>query len=162
MEGVGVTIDHLDTHQNLHLWPVVRDVMLEVGEERGIKAVRVTRSAQRRVVGRVVRRLSTALVERCDRGGWSYPHASTGLDDAGHLDTRAMVRALDSLAASGQPTAELATHPGEHGDADLARYRWGYSWGDELDALCSGAVRDTVDARGFVLGTFADLVSRAS
>lgn len=161
IEGAGITIDHIDSHQNLHLWPGVRDVVLRLGDERGIRAVRVTRSAQRRLVGNVVRRLSTALVVRCDRGGWVYPDASTGLDDAGHLNEDAMVHALGALAASGQPTAELATHPGEHGDPDLVRYPWDYLWGDEFDALCSAAVRTAIEELGFELGTFGDLAGRA-
>ncbi len=158
--AAGITIDHLDTHQNLHLWPAVRDVVLELGCDRGIKAVRVTRSDQRRVVGGVVRRLSTSLVTSCDRAGFAYPEASTGLDDAGRLDIDAMVHSLGALASSGCATAELATHPGEHGDPDLARYRWGYRWGDELDALCSTAVKAAVRELGLHLGTFADLVRR--
>ncbi len=162
IEGAGVTIDHIDTHQNLHLWPGVRDVVLQLGNERGIRAVRVTRSAQRRVVGNVVRRLSAALADRCDRAGWVYPDASTGLDDAGHLDVSAMVQALGALASAGQTTAELATHPGEHGDPDLARYRWNYLWGDEFDALCSEEVHAAVEELGFQLGTFADLAGRAA
>ena len=162
IEGAGITIDHIDSHQNLHLWPGVRDVVLQLGDERGIRAVRVTRSAQRRVVGNVVRRLSTALTVRCDRAGWVYPDASTGLDDAGHLDVDAMVNALGELAASGRSTAELATHPGEHGDPDLARYPWDYLWGAEFDALCSAAVRAAVDDLGFELGTFDDLARRAA
>jgi hypothetical protein len=136
--------------------------MLRLGDERDVRAVRVTRTAQRRVVGNVVRRLSVGLVQRCDVAGWSYPAASTGLDAAGHLDVGAMVQSIAQLAASGATSAELATHPGEHGDPALARYRWGYTWGGELDALCSATVRTAVDELGFELGTFGDLRRRAS
>jgi predicted glycoside hydrolase/deacetylase ChbG (UPF0249 family) len=153
----GITIDHLDTHQNLHLWPVVRDVLFELGEQRGVRATRVTRSAARGPIGSVVRRLARTLVRRCDQMGWTYPRASTGLDGAGHLDTPRMVAALEALARQHAPSAELATHPGEFGDPDLSRYRWGYLWGAEGDALCSRAVRSTVEELGFDLGSFADL-----
>jgi predicted glycoside hydrolase/deacetylase ChbG (UPF0249 family) len=155
--GAGVAIDHLDTHQNLHLWPSVRDVLLELGERRGVRATRVTRSAAKGPVGSAVRRLARGLVDRCEQTGWAYPHASTGLDGAGHLDTARMVGALEMLARQNAATAELATHPGEHGDADLARYRWGYLWGAECDALCSRTVRDAVNELGFELGTFGDI-----
>jgi len=159
--GAGVTIDHLDTHQNLHLWPSVRDAVLDAGEARGVRAVRVTRSAQGRVVGTVVTRLSSRLTAACDRRGWTYPAASTGLDEAGHLHESAMIGALRRLAGSGATSAELATHPGEDGDAALTRYRWGYEWGAEADALCSPAVRASVDDLGFELGTFGDLTRPA-
>lgn len=155
----GVTIDHLDTHQNIHLWPVVRNVIFELGSERDVRAIRVTRSSSRRLTGAVVSRLSRRLARQCDDAGWVYPAASSGLDEAGHLDVAKMVAAVRELAGTGASTAELATHPGEHDDPDLARYRWGYLWGAECDALCSTSVRAAVEDAGFRLGTFADLAS---
>lgn len=150
-------LDHVDTHQNLHLWPFVQEVVFELGDKHGIAAVRVTRSAQRSAVGRVVRRLAGRLERACDERGWHYPEASIGLDEAGHLDLGGMVSALSRFAGTGVRSAELATHPGELDDADRARYRWGYQWPDELHALCSNTVRAAVDELGFRLGTFADL-----
>lgn len=161
IDGHGLTIDHVDTHQNLHLWPSVRRVVMELAEARGVRVMRVTRSGARSVVGLVVRRLSRVLEGTCDGAGWSYPAASTGLDEAGHLDRTAMISALYRLAATGDPVAELATHPGGAGDPELARYAWGYQWGDEADALCSPEVRAAVDELGFRLGTFADLTPAA-
>lgn len=157
IDGHGLTIDHVDTHQNLHLWPLVRRVVMALAEERGVRVIRVTRSAAGSVVGLVVRRLSRVLEGTCDAAGWRYPVASTGLDEAGHLDRTAMISALYRLAATGDPVAELATHPGEAGDPALARYEWGYQWADELEALCSAEVRAAVTELGFRLGTFADL-----
>lgn len=157
--GAGLSFDHIDSHQNLHLWPLVRDVVMELGEERGVRAIRVTRSASSSVVGRVVGRLAAGLEAACDDRGWVYAGASTGLDEAGHLDRGAMVSALDRLASTGAATCELATHPGEADDNDRVRYRWGYDWSDEKAALCSPTVRAMVDELGFELGTFADLVA---
>jgi len=159
IEGAGITIDHLDTHQNLHLWPSVRDVVMDLGAARGITVIRVTRSVARSPVGVVVSRLARDLEGRCDRSGWTYAAASTGLDEAGNLDQRAMVDALRRLYATGAASAELASHPGENLDPDLARYQWDYQWGDELAALRSPAVRDEIDALGFRLGTFGDLAA---
>ncbi len=167
VRATGLVVDHLDTHQNLHLWPMVRDVVLDVGDAAGVQVVRVTRSRSRGPVGIVVRRLARDLEQRLDARGWRYPMASTGLDEAGGLDEAAMVTAVTTLGAAlagsrpGSGSAELATHPGRPTDADRERYRWGYRWDDELDALCSPGVRDAIDAAGFRLGTFADLRSVA-
>lgn len=157
IRDVGVTVDHLDTHQNVHLWPMVRDVVLDVGERAGVRVVRVMRSGARGVVGVTVRRLGRQLEQRLDAAGWRYAAASTGLDEAGTLDVPAMVAALARLA--GASSAELATHPGEGDDPALVRYRWDYRWGEELAALRSPAVRAAVDAHGFRLGTFGDLAA---
>lgn len=154
-------LDHIDTHQNLHLWPMVQDVVLELGERHGIRAIRVTRSTARSAVGRVVTRLATRLERESDRRHWAYPEATVGLDEAGHLDLGTMVGALDRMRSSGARSAELATHPGEADDPDRSRYEWGYQWPDELSALCSDTVRTAIDELGFRLGTFADLAGTA-
>ncbi len=159
IRAAGVTIDHFDTHQNLHLWPAVRNVLFALGAEHGVRVVRVTRSASRSVVGTVVSRLATDLESRCDREGWAYAAASTGLDEAGHLEETAMINALFRLRATGAASAELATHPGEGGDPELHRYEWDYQWGDEGAALRAPAVRAAVDELGFRLGTFGDLAA---
>lgn len=157
--GAGVRVDHIDTHQNLHLWPSVRDVVIGIGNERGIRAMRVTRSSSRGIVGTAVRWLAAELERACRQAGWAFPAASTGLDGAGHLDTESMVAAIRALAAAGGDSAELATHPGEHGDPDLLRYRWGYLWGGEADALRAPEVRGALERDGLQLGTFVDLVA---
>lgn len=153
----GVTIDHVDTHQNVHLWPSIGDVVLDIGERHGVKAVRVTRSTARGVVGTTVRRLARRFESTLRMRGWRCPDASTGLDEAGHLDLGAMVGALDRLSAAAARSAELATHPGPHDDPARARYEWDYAWGAEFDALCSPVVHTAVETLGFELGTFAEL-----
>ena len=54
---------------------------------------------------------------------------------------------------------EINTHPGEEGDADLARYRWGYRWDRELDLLISRSTRELVERHDFTLGSWVDLVA---
>jgi predicted glycoside hydrolase/deacetylase ChbG (UPF0249 family) len=156
--SAGIGIDHLDTHQNLHLWPMVSDVVLDLGEEHGVRTVRVTRSAERGPVGVAVRRLAIRLEGQLRARGWRWPAASPGLDEAGRLGMGPMVVALNRLAVTGARSAELATHPGGPDDTDRARYRWSYQWEDEYAALRSATVRTAVTELGFELGTFADLV----
>ena len=153
----GLTLDHLDTHQNLHLWPMVRRVVMELGSLHGIRAIRITRSSDRTPVGVTVRRLAGRLDQACRHAGWACTEASTGLDEAGHLAEPAMVQALFRLAGTGARSAELATHPGAPDDPERHRYRWSYQWEEELAALRAPAVRQAVDELGFRLGSFGDL-----
>ncbi len=159
----GVVVEHFDSHQNLHLWPMVRDVAMGLGDTAGVSRIRVTRSRQWGPVGVIVRRLARQLEAACDAKGWRYASASTGLDEAGTLNADAMVTALGRLRAevgfAPGGSAELATHPGDLSDADRAHYQWGYCWEEEFAALCSTPVRAAVDRLGFRLGTFADLGS---
>jgi chitin disaccharide deacetylase len=152
-----VTVDHLDTHQHLHLWPGVREVVLDLALRSGVPAVRITRSSRRSVVGTTVRRLARRLESEARADGLAYPEDAAGLDEAGRMDADAAIGALARLAESGTRSVELSAHPGAHEDPDRHRYRWGYRWGDELDALCAPEVRAAIDRHGFRLGTYADL-----
>jgi chitin disaccharide deacetylase len=155
--GAGLKPGHVDTHQHLHLWPAVGEVVLDVAEAAGITAMRIIRSAARSPVGVTVRRLGRRLEGRAAARGVRFPATASGLDEAGTLDRPRLERAIDRLAAAGAASAELATHPGEGGDPDLRRYDWGYVWAEELAGLTDPAVRRRVEAAGFRLGTYADL-----
>ncbi len=154
--GAGIALTHLDTHQHLHLWPLVRTVVLGMAERLGM-AVRITRSAAHSPVGVVVRRLSVALEAEARWRSIPFPDDAAGLDEAGSLDDSTLVRALRRLAVGPGTSAEVGSHPGEASDPDRHRYRWDYRWGDELAALTSPAARHAVDDAGFVLGTYAEL-----
>lgn len=155
--GAGVVVDHLDSHQNIHLWPMVSDVVLGIGEARGVRTIRVTRSNERGPIGITVRRLARRLERQLEERGWNCPEASTGLDEAGHLHTTDMITAIRRLSATGARSAELAAHPGLPDDPDRGPYMWDYMWDEEYAALISDEVRTTIDDCGFRLGTFADL-----
>ena len=155
--AAGLVVDHFDTHQNVHLWPTVSDVLLDLGEANNVRAIRVMRSHASGPVGITVRRLSRRLEGQLKERHWAWTGAATGLDEAGSIGLGEMVDAIGRLAASGSSSAELATHPGLPHDPDLARYRWNYKWDAEFNALCSETVRIAIDELGFRLGTFADL-----
>lgn len=157
IQGAGLRVTHVDTHQHVHLWPSLGKVVLDVAAGAGISAVRIIRSTSRSPVGATVRGLGVRFARRATAAGFRWPAAATGLDEAGRLAGVRLVEAIDRLGATGAASAELATHPGEPDDADLDRYRWGYRWAEELEALCSPAARDAVDRHGFRLGSYADL-----
>lgn len=157
IRGAGLQVTHVDTHQHVHLWPPLGAIVLEVAAAAGVGAVRIIRSAARTPIGLTVARLGRRFEARATAAGFRWPASATGLDEAGGLAGTRMVEAIDRLGRSGAPSVELATHPGEAGDPDLARYRWGYRWSDELEALRSSSAREAVARHGFRLGTYADL-----
>ena len=150
-------ITHLDTHQHLHLWPRVAALVCRLAERWSVPGVRVTRSVGRGAKGRLVNQLGGRLDRRARSAGLLVPDVFAGFDEAGAVTAPQLVDVIAQLAATGATTAELGVHPGEHGDADLVRYEWGYRWGDELDALVSPESRGAVDRAGFTLASYAAL-----
>lgn len=155
--ALGVEVDHLDSHQHLHMWPLLAPVVIELARARGIPAIRVPRSHGRSPVSIVVNRLAGRLASAARRAGLRFPEDASGVDEAGHLDGPKLVAALDRFVARGAASAELGTHPGEADDPERHRYRWDYTWQDELGVLVAPESRRAVEARGFRLGSYRDL-----
>ncbi len=156
----GLEVSHLDTHQHLHLWPLVRDVVLALAVDTGIPAIRVPRATSV-FPGTGVNILALALARRARSHGIVFPGCAAGVDEAGRMGSDNIVAALARLAATDAEAVELSAHPGEPDDPDRHRYAWDYRWGEELRGLTSREARAAVDRHGFVLGTYGDLARRA-
>jgi predicted glycoside hydrolase/deacetylase ChbG (UPF0249 family) len=159
LRSYGLALTHLDTHQNLHLWPSIAEVTIGVARSHDVAAIRVTRSAGRSPIALGVRTFAAQLERKARRAAVRFPAATAGFDEAGRLDLDRLRGAITRFAHHAVPSAELVTHPSEAGDAELAALGWDYRGHDELDALVSTDARDAVEGAGFRLGTFADLAS---
>jgi chitin disaccharide deacetylase len=137
----GITPTHLDAHQNLHLWPPVLSVVFELAERHGVRTLRLPGTRRLGPVNAGVRSLAALARRRADRIGLRTPDHADGLDDAGHLGPEAIRRAVDRFCRVGG-RCDLTVHPGVRDDPDRNRYRWGYTWPDELAALCDPNLRD--------------------
>jgi predicted glycoside hydrolase/deacetylase ChbG (UPF0249 family) len=153
----GRRLTHLDTHQHLHLWPPLGSLVIELARERGIPAVRVTRSIGRGGRSVVVNQLGRRFDTKAAAAGLRTTDSFAGFDEGGILATDALVRTIDRVGATNAQSVEVGIHPGENGDADLARYKWGYRWAEELEALMSPEAREAVERNGFTLGSYSAL-----
>ena len=155
----GLAIDHLNSHQHVHMFPGLRDIVVDLAHRFDVPAVRVTRMKGRGPVAWSMRRLATTLERELQADGIAFPGSAAGLDEAGRFDETAMLRALERFAASDVASVELSGHPGEAEDDERHRYRWGYHWGAELEAVLSPRVREAIDRYGYRLGTYRDLAA---
>lgn len=159
-EASGLSVGHLDGHQHLHLLPGVSDVVLGVAQRFEVPAIRVVDTRSLRLPIALVRPLAARLRRRARRAGILVPDTAAGLDTAGRLDALALARSI-SLLSGRDGVADLTTHPGGDPDPDRSRYRWGYRWTDELDALCAPQARRAVERAGFTLTNYARLAQVA-
>jgi predicted glycoside hydrolase/deacetylase ChbG (UPF0249 family) len=155
----GLTVDHLNSHQHVHMFPGLREVVVDLAHRFDVPAVRVTRAQGHGPVAQLMRRLASTLERELRADGIAFPSAAAGLDQAGRFDERAMLRALERFATTDTCSVELSGHPGEAEDDERHRYRWHYQWGEELDAVLSPRVRDAVEQNGYRLGTYRDLAA---
>ena len=115
----GLTLTHLDTHQNLHLWPSIARVTVELACSSGVGAMRVTRSAGRSPIALGVRHFSRGLESRARKAKVRFPSATAGFDESGRLDLAHLRGAIDRFATLRVSSAELVCHPGHSSDDEL-------------------------------------------
>ncbi|MFM7069465.1 MAG: ChbG/HpnK family deacetylase [Actinomycetes bacterium] len=153
----GLELSHIDSHQNLHLWPQVATVVVELAERHRIGAVRVPRTQRWTPTSIGVRSLSVALRRRLTGAQIAFPAASVGLDEAGGMNEAELARAVTRFARSTAASLEAVVHLARDPDPQRSRYRTNYEWADELEAVCSDRIRSIVERNGLRLGSFVDL-----
>lgn len=158
-QASGARLTHVDSHQNLHHWPSVGAVVLELAGAAGLRAARVARARRTTVAGAGLAVLGRRFERACRRAGVATPAASGDLAQSGHVTVDRFRATVAALGASAAPSAEIALHPGTAADPDRSRYRWGYDWPAELATACDPSAREAVQRAGFRLGDFADLVA---
>lgn len=157
-----LVLTHVDTHQNIHLWPSVTGLVTRIASRHGVGLVRVPRTARRSPFALGVRTMSARLGHRVRAAGLATTEATVGLDEAGALHHHALHEAIERLGRRDVATADIVCHPGEAGEPELEATGWGFAWGAETEALLSPEARAAVDAGGFRLATYAEVARRAT
>src|SRR6185312_12827492 len=139
--ATGLTLDHANAHKHMHLHPTVGRLLLEIGREFGLPAVRIpaeppavlARCGTRVGAGARVLYRWTALLRRQARAaGVATNDHCFGLAWSGHM-TADRVRRL--LAELPEGTSEIYFHPATARDPPLRRLMPDYEHMAELAAL---------------------------
>ncbi len=161
--ATGLPLDHVNAHKHMHLHPSVARLIIEIGRDYGMKAVRVPAEpveALRRAFPR--ERYPTPLyqlwVERLRRrlrlAGLHVNDHVFGLAWSGGMTEDRVLRLLPYLPDG---VSEIYFHPATERTPRLAAAMPGYRHRDELAALLSPAVRERITGLGIGLFTHGDL-----
>lgn len=160
--AAGITPSHLDSHQHLHVYPGIIDLVVGAARSAGIRVIRLPREGggkgrggRRRFLNWLCRRAAVKI----RRAGLRFADHFWGFSRSGRLDERGLAGLISAL---GPGVNEIMTHPGFSDPETAARYPWGYRWDEEAGALCSPAVRRLVTAGGIRLAGFGDAWNGAS
>ena len=148
----GLPLDHVNAHKHFHLHPTVLSLVLSIGREFGLRAVRLPFEANapwwlKPWIGLMRARLT--------RAGIAYNDYVVGIEHTGGMDEAAMLDALARMPAEG--VGEIYSHPAEAGDGPITDSMHAYRHVDELHALLSPCVAEAIAKAGLVCGGFADV-----
>ena len=164
VESAGLRVTHLDSHQNLHLHPLLFPVAVSLARRFRVPFVRAPRADDPpgRPDAPPLPRLRASLLallggrgrRLLDAAGLPQPPRVLGLAEAGRMTASHLGDAVANLP---EGDYEIALHPGDEDDVTRERYLWGYDWRGEADALESGSIASALASRGIAAVTFAAL-----
>lgn len=156
----GIALDHLDSHQHVHLlpglWPMCRTIFIQ----EKIPRIRVPlcpswKATKHNPGGLVLQALSW----RAGKGVEAFLRC-IGLRQAGH-NTAEILR--DEIRGAGGRDLEIVMHPGENTPELEQRYRaWNFNWTGERDALLSPVFSEALARAGYTLPRLNESVQPAS
>jgi hopanoid biosynthesis associated protein HpnK len=171
IQGLGISVSHVDTHKHTHLFPSVLRPLLRAARACGVRALRnpfgPPRALQSRHLlarpslwtryaeVRILRSFAGKFREAVNRQGFITPHGTLGIEVTGVLD-ETLFRAIAQTIPEG--TWEFVCHPG-YNDADLqaVKTRLRESREIELRALTLPAARSVLSREGIALISYRDL-----
>lgn len=164
----GLVLDHVNAHKHLHLHPTVGHLIIHIGRGYGLRSLRIP-DEPRRIVrqadpGHAVPRSSlwpvlSLLRRKAGRAHLMLNEHAFGLAWSGAM-TEERLLALIPLLPPG--ISELYAHPATVDAAEMPHAAKGYRNREELDALISPAVRESLAANGITLTRFSGLVPEPS
>ncbi|MFG7141134.1 hopanoid biosynthesis-associated protein HpnK [Burkholderia pseudomallei] len=149
--STGLVLDHVNTHKHFHLHPTVLSMIVDIGREFGLAAMRLPYEASTPFW---LKPWIALVRARLDRAGIAHNDYVVGIEHTGAMDEAALLAALAKLPAG---VGEIYSHPAEAGDGPITPSMRDYRPADELAALLSPRVAAAVQAAGVVCGGFADV-----
>ncbi|TNC13390.1 ChbG/HpnK family deacetylase [Methylobacterium terricola] len=159
--ATGLPLDHVNAHKHFHIHPIIAGMVLRIGREYGMRAIRVPREPRgilRRAEpsARPGLALDTApwaalLRARARSAGLLAPDRVLGLAWSGAMTPTRVAGLLRHLPNG---LTELYLHPATQGG--FPGEAPGYAYAEELAALTAAESRAALTASGAVTGGFSD------
>lgn len=150
----GLSLDHANAHNHMHLHPTVLSIMIEVGRDYGLRAIRLPYEPVSGFTGLFLKPWIWLTKRRLRRAGLRHNDTLIGLAATGRMDRTAMLAALSNLPDA---ISELMTHPATGPWDEAEPDAEGFRFADELAALTDPAVRDAVKQSGARRISFAEI-----
>ncbi len=146
--ATGLRLDHVNAHKHFHLHPTILSLMLSIGRDYGLRAIRLPAEPG---MGPWLRPWLALMRWRMKKAGITYNDHVFGLRHSGGMDEAVM---LDILRHLPDGLSEVYLHPASHGH--LTQSMVDYRHADELAALLSPRVRATIAERYRLCDGFSD------
>jgi chitin disaccharide deacetylase len=163
--ATGLDLDHVNAHKHFHLHPTVAQLIIDIGSDYGMKAVRVPAEPaavlrralpQARTPLPLYRPWAEHLRRRLRRAGLAVNDHVFGLAWSGNMVESWVLRLLPQLPDG---VSELYFHPAVERSPALVAAMPRYRQTEELAALLSPLIRERIAALGIGLTSYGALTA---
>ena len=153
-QNTGLSLDHVNCHNHMHLHPTIGKLILKVGREYGLRAVRFPYEpispswrASRKYLGRklafglFLRPWLALLKKQLGRAGVLSNHFIFGMNDSGNMNLDLVLRFIRHLPPG---VTEMYFHPATRRCPEMDRNQKSYCYEEEFAALMSPAFRQAL------------------
>jgi chitin disaccharide deacetylase len=151
----GLALDHADAQSHMHVHPTVFALILRIGREFGLRAVRLPREPFGGT--RSIAPWLALMRARAKRAGIITNDWAFGVNEAGALDEQRVLEILDRLPDG---VTEIFFHPATGAFAGADRGTERFQWAGELAALTSPRVRAKLERDHIANVTYGELANR--
>ena len=137
----GLTLDHVNAHKHMHLHPTVGAMIIAIGREYGLRAIRVPSEGSG-----VLRAWTNVLRGQARRAGLITNDSVLGLADTGHMTSERVRTLLERLP---EGLTEMYFHPATVRDATLEKLMPEYEHEAEFRALMDVRVLASVELTSY-------------
>jgi len=165
--NTGLSLDHVNCHNHMHVHPTIGKLILKVGEEYGLRAVRYPYEpvlpswrASRKGLGRkwvswlFLWPWLALLKKQLRRARLHSNQFIFGMNDSGGMDLDLVLAFLRNLPPG---VTEMYFHPASGRDSELERAAENYRYQEEFAALTSPALRKALRSSHIQCISFSDL-----
>lgn len=161
--ATGLALDHADAHKHMQLHPTVGALMLRIGREFGLRAVRVPSEPPAVMAAcgvaptpgaRAMHAWSGLFRRQAHAAGMSVNDAAFGIAWSGHMTEHRLLRLAAELPDG---ISELYFHPAARRDRLIDALMPDYEHEAELAALLSPRLRSALDHAEIARGGYTDL-----
>lgn len=157
----GLRLDHANAHKHMHLHPTIGHLLLQIGKDYGLQAVR-TPSEPVQILGEGPPTLSEKtlyywtrlLRSQIRHAGMKTNDHCFGLKWSGQMTAEKIRHLLPALPPG---LSEIYFHPATAQNRQMAELMPGYHQEGELEALCAASTKDTIEKAGLRSVGWADL-----
>ncbi len=165
--ATGLPLDHVNAHKHFHLHPTLLEMILRIGRDFGVRAVRLPREpawAARRAAGALRGPAISGMLSpwlalmrrRLRSAGVAYNDYVVGLAGSGAMGEASLLEAIGRLR---EGVTEIYLHPAQSAVEPITQSMKDYRHEEELAALLSPRVRAAIAASGARTGGFLELLA---